>query len=125
MRQAGGQPHTRLGLCRAEGTVLAHPLLALTAAPPLLPSALSLAQVFGGHVVRAPCGVMHGKTSPVWHTGVGLLEGVASPFNVARYHSLVIDKDTCPPELEVGAASGRGEEGWVWVRGAERRPAGE
>lgn len=62
-----------------------------------------IGQVFGGNVVRAPTGVMHGKTSPVWHTGVGLLEGMESPFNVARYHSLVIDKDTCPDDLEVTA----------------------
>lgn len=37
-------------------------------------------QVFGGKVVRAPCGVMHGKTSPVFHTNTGLLEGLDNPF---------------------------------------------
>ena len=40
----------------------------------------SLPQVFGGNVVRAPCGVMHGKTSPVFHTNTGLLEGLDNPF---------------------------------------------
>ena len=38
-----------------------------------------IGQVFGGSIVRAPCGVMHGKSSPVFHTGVGLLE-VRRPF---------------------------------------------
>ena len=39
-----------------------------------------IGQVFGGDVVRAPSGVMHGKTSPVWHTNTGLLEGLDNPF---------------------------------------------
>ncbi|KAK9831463.1 hypothetical protein WJX81_007835 [Elliptochloris bilobata] len=62
-----------------------------------------IGEVFGGRIVRAPTGVMHGKVSPVMHTNVGLLEGMDSPFAAARYHSLVIDKDTCPEELEVTA----------------------
>ncbi|GAB4817321.1 hypothetical protein N2152v2_004367 [Parachlorella kessleri] len=62
-----------------------------------------IGQVFGGQVVRAPCGVMHGKTSLVWHTNVGLVEGLDNPFRAARYHSLVIDKDSCPEDLEVTA----------------------
>lgn len=62
-----------------------------------------IGQVFGGNVVRAPSGVMHGKTSPVFHTSVGLLEGLDNPFKAARYHSLVIDKESCPEELEVTA----------------------
>ncbi|PSC67532.1 anthranilate synthase component II [Micractinium conductrix] len=62
-----------------------------------------IGQVFGGNVVRAPSGVMHGKTSPVWHTNTGLVEGLDNPFKAARYHSLVIEKDSCPEELEVTA----------------------
>ncbi|KAI7840842.1 hypothetical protein COHA_005488 [Chlorella ohadii] len=62
-----------------------------------------IGQVFGGNVVRAPCGVMHGKTSPVFHTNTGLLEGLDNPFKAARYHSLVIEKDSCPEDLEVTA----------------------
>lgn len=62
-----------------------------------------IGQVFGGRVIRAPCGVMHGKTSPVFHTNTGLLRGLDNPFNAARYHSLVIDKDSCPDALEVTA----------------------
>lgn len=62
-----------------------------------------IGQVFGGRVVRAPSGVMHGKTSPVWHTDTGLLQGLDNPFKAARYHSLVIDKGSCPEDLEVTA----------------------
>ncbi|KAI3426122.1 hypothetical protein D9Q98_008500 [Chlorella vulgaris] len=62
-----------------------------------------IGQVFGGSVVRAPSGVMHGKTSPVFHVDSGLLEGLDNPFKAARYHSLVIDKESCPEELEVTA----------------------
>jgi anthranilate synthase component 2 len=62
-----------------------------------------IGQVFGGRVIRAPSGVMHGKTSPVFHTNTGLLQGLENPFNAARYHSLVIDKDSCPDVLEVTA----------------------
>lgn len=54
-------------------------------------------------MVRAPSGVMHGKTSPVFHTDTGLLAGLDNPFKAARYHSLVIEKDSCPEELEVTA----------------------
>ena len=49
-----------------------------------------IGQTFGGKVVRAPTGLMHGKTSLVWHTGEGLLAGIPSPFEVCRYHSLVV-----------------------------------
>jgi len=62
-----------------------------------------IGQAFGGDVIRAPGGVMHGKASPVHHTGVGLLAGLPSPFMAARYHSLVIDRATLPPDLEVTA----------------------
>eukprot|EP00976_Prorocentrum_cordatum_P068791 1179293-Prorocentrum_minimum.AAC.2 len=62
-----------------------------------------IGQVFGGKVVRAPLGVMHGKTSKVTHLDKGILKGLASPFTAARYHSLVIDLDTFPDELEMTA----------------------
>ncbi len=60
--------------------------------------------VFGGDVVRAPS-LMHGKTSMVEHIGVGVLEGLPSPFTATRYHSLVIDPATMPDALEVTAYS--------------------
>eukprot|EP00878_Enallax_costatus_P005266 GHUV01005533.1.p1 GENE.GHUV01005533.1~~GHUV01005533.1.p1 ORF type:complete len:242 (+),score=53.92 GHUV01005533.1:80-805(+) len=62
-----------------------------------------IGEAFGGDVVRAPCGVMHGKTSPVFHTNEGILEGLDNPFLAARYHSLVIKKEACPADLEVTA----------------------
>ena len=46
---------------------------------------------------------MHGKTSPVWHENKGVFKGLDNPVTVTRYHSLVIDKDTLPEELEVTA----------------------
>lgn len=62
-----------------------------------------IGQAFGGNVIRAPSGVVHGKMSLVHHTGVGVLKGLPNPFKAARYHSLVIDRETCPKELEVTA----------------------
>ena len=62
----------------------------------------AIGQVFGGHVVRAPS-LMHGKTSSVDHLGVGVLRGLPNPFVATRYHSLVIDPNTMPAELEVTA----------------------
>lgn len=63
-----------------------------------------IGQVFGGDIVRAQSGVMHGKTSPVTHTDIGVLQGLSSPFTAARYHSLVIDRDSFPEDqLEITA----------------------
>jgi anthranilate synthase component 2 len=59
----------------------------------------SIGQAYGGEVVRA-ARVMHGKTSPIRHTGVGIFRDVPAPFTVARYHSLVIEPSTLPDELE-------------------------
>ncbi|WP_035984378.1 anthranilate synthase component II [Leptolyngbya sp. KIOST-1] len=62
----------------------------------------SIGQVFGGDVVRA-AELMHGKTSPVFHTGQGVFAGLENPFQATRYHSLVIDRPTCPDVLEITA----------------------
>ena len=59
---------------------------------------------YGGDVVRAER-VMHGKTSEVSHTGVGVFAGIASPFTATRYHSLVVDAATVPDCLEVTAST--------------------
>jgi anthranilate synthase component II len=59
----------------------------------------AIGAAFGGAVVRARR-VMHGKTSPVRHTGAGPFAGIPSPFTVARYHSLVVEPATLPDELE-------------------------
>ncbi|MGI8807681.1 MAG: anthranilate synthase component II [Acidimicrobiales bacterium] len=58
--------------------------------------------VYGAEVVRAPA-VVHGKTSLIHHRGQGVLAGLADPFEATRYHSLLVDRDTVPPELEVTA----------------------
>jgi len=60
----------------------------------------SIGEVFGGKIVSAP-ELMHGKTSEVYHTGVGVFEGLDNPFIATRYHSLVIDRDCCPEDLEI------------------------
>lgn len=62
----------------------------------------SIGQAFGAKIVRAK-EVMHGKTSPVYHKNVGVFKDVANPVTVTRYHSLVIDRDTLPDELEITA----------------------
>ena len=62
----------------------------------------SIGQVFGGEIVHARK-IMHGKTSPVLHNGVGVFAGLESPFVATRYHSLVIDRDSVPDCLEVTA----------------------
>lgn len=61
-----------------------------------------IGQVFGGQVVSAP-ELMHGKTSQVYHAGVGVFQGVENPLVATRYHSLVIDRQTCPDVLEITA----------------------
>ncbi len=62
----------------------------------------SIGQHFGGSIVLARQ-IMHGKLSPVFHDNTGVFEGLPNPVTVTRYHSLVIDADTLPPELEVTA----------------------
>ena len=60
----------------------------------------AIGEAFGAEVVRAP-ELLHGKTSQVVHEGVGVLAGLPSPFTATRYHSLAVDRDTVPTELEV------------------------
>lgn len=62
----------------------------------------SMGQVFGGRIVSAPV-LMHGKTSEIHHTGVGVFRGLLNPFTATRYHSLMIDRDYCPDVLEITA----------------------
>lgn len=64
----------------------------------------AIGQVFGATIVRA-ARVMHGKTSPVTHTGTGVFSGLNNPLTVTRYHSLVIDPPTLPDCFEVTAWS--------------------
>jgi len=64
----------------------------------------ALGVAFGGRIVRAER-LMHGKTSPIAHTGANVLAGLPSPFEAMRYHSLVVDAGALPEELEVTAWS--------------------
>ncbi|XZF75944.1 aminodeoxychorismate/anthranilate synthase component II [Bacillus sp. AL-1R] len=68
----------------------------------------SIAQVFGGDVVRAER-LMHGKTSAITHEGLGLFNDLPSPIDVTRYHSLIVKKETFPEELEITAWTNEGE----------------
>lgn len=78
---------------------------ALAGAKPILGVCLGhqcIGQVFGGTIIHAS-EIMHGKTSMVKHTGVGVFTGLADPFEATRYHSLVIDKKSLPDCLELTA----------------------
>jgi anthranilate synthase component 2 len=57
---------------------------------------------FGATIVRAPR-LMHGKTSQIMHNGDGLFAGLPNPFRATRYHSLVVERRSLPPELEITA----------------------
>jgi len=68
----------------------------------------AIGQVFGGRVV--PAGrLMHGKTSSIFHDGRGVFRGLPSPFSATRYHSLLVDRESLPPCLEVSAWTEEGE----------------
>ena len=62
----------------------------------------SIGQACGGKVVRARQ-VMHGKTSPIYHSGEGVFRNLPSPYTATRYHSLVVEKDSLPDCLEMTA----------------------
>jgi len=62
----------------------------------------SIGQVFGGKVIRARR-LMHGKTSPVHHDNKGVFAGLPNPFDATRYHSLIIEKESCPDCFEITA----------------------
>lgn len=67
----------------------------------------ALGEVFGGTVGHSP-ELMHGKTSQVAHEGVGVFEGLRTPFTATRYHSLALLAETVPPVLEVTATTDNG-----------------
>lgn len=62
----------------------------------------SIAQVFGGEVIRAER-LMHGKTSTIFHKEQGMFQGLPSPIEVTRYHSLIVKNEQLPDELMVTA----------------------
>ena len=66
-----------------------------------------IGEFFGGDVIRAPA-VMHGKTSLIKHDGKGVFKSLPNPFEATRYHSLIVDRDTLPDDLEVTAETNDG-----------------
>jgi anthranilate synthase component II len=67
----------------------------------------AIAEAFGGRVVRA-AQPMHGRTSQAHHSGQGLFENLPNPLTVCRYHSLVVEESSLPPELQVTARTSDG-----------------
>jgi anthranilate synthase/aminodeoxychorismate synthase-like glutamine amidotransferase len=78
----------------------------------------AIGQAFGGRVVRAPS-LMHGKTSLIRHDGKTIFAGLPDPFAATRYHSLVVDPQSVPADLEVSA---RTEDGVVMGLRHRRHP---
>jgi anthranilate synthase component 2 len=68
----------------------------------------AVGQAFGGRIVHAKT-LMHGKTSQMSHTGKGVFAGLPTPYRITRYHSLVIERASCPDCLEITAWTEDGE----------------
>src|SRR5258705_7335703 len=68
----------------------------------------AIGQAFGGKVVHAKT-LMHGKVSRIHHRGTGVFRGLPTPYDANRHHSLAIERDTCPAELEVTGWNEDGE----------------
>ena len=67
----------------------------------------SIGAAFGGRVIRAPK-VMHGKTSQIHHDGETIFYGLPQDFQATRYHSLIVERKSLPPELEISAETADG-----------------
>ena len=77
----------------------------------------AIGAAFGGRVVRADR-IMHGKTSEMRHDGRGVFRGLSNPMTATRYHSLLLERESLPDEIEVCAETAEGEIMGVRVRGA-------
>jgi len=67
----------------------------------------AIGQAFGGKVIRAP-EIMHGKTSEIRHDGKTIFCGLPNPFSATRYHSLIVERASLPPCLEISATTSDG-----------------
>lgn len=94
------------GPCTPNEAGISMPVIeAMAGKKPLLGVCLghqSIGQVFGGKIVHAG-EIMHGKTSMIYHNGLGVFCGLENPYEATRYHSLVIEKESLPDCLEVTA----------------------
>ncbi|HLI64603.1 MAG TPA: aminodeoxychorismate/anthranilate synthase component II [Terriglobales bacterium] len=79
----------------------------------------AIGAAFGGKVVRAP-NLMHGKTSAVEHDGKTIFRGIPSPMTATRYHSLIVEEKSLPPELEISATC-RDRDGTRVIMGLRHR----
>lgn len=68
----------------------------------------AIGQAFGGRIIRAPR-LMHGKTSLIYHDGRDIFQGIPSPFEATRYHSLIVERESLPDCLQVSAQTAVGE----------------
>ena len=68
----------------------------------------SIGHYYGGRVVRASR-LMHGKTSPIRHRDTDVFQGMPQGFQATRYHSLLVERETLPPALEITAETAEGE----------------
>jgi anthranilate synthase component 2 len=80
----------------------------------------AIGQAYGGRVVRAKR-IMHGKTSPIRHTGAGVFSGLPDGYEATRYHSLVVEQDSLPDCLEVTAWTDDAEGGREEIMGLRHR----
>jgi anthranilate synthase component 2 len=94
------------GPCTPADAGISVPLVQrLAGAVPILGVCLghqAIGAAFGGTIVRAPR-LMHGKVSMIAHDGAGVLAGLPNPFQATRYHSLIVERSSLPPELEITA----------------------
>ena len=112
------------GPCTPNEAGISVPLItAMAGRVPILGVCLghqSIGQAFGGRIVKAP-EVMHGKTSPVYHSDQGVFSGLSNPFEATRYHSLVIEPSSLPDCLEVTAWTQTAEGGREAIMGVRHR----
>ncbi len=80
----------------------------------------AIGQVFGGRIVRAR-EVMHGKVSPIHHSGVGVFRNLPQPFEATRYHSLVIERGSAPECLEITAWTEHADGSFDEIMGVRHR----